>query len=99
MIEALEISKATLSLPNPDARAETETKGLRLTFSCVSENCKISLLMGSDFYWSLTHRIKRLDSSLVAIETSLGWGLFRESAMSGMIVLWFTVKRNRFRLS
>ncbi|GFQ73819.1 DUF1758 domain-containing protein [Trichonephila clavata] len=29
----------------------------------------------SDFYWSLTHRIKRLDSSLVAVETSLGWSL------------------------
>ncbi|GFW75342.1 integrase catalytic domain-containing protein [Trichonephila clavipes] len=26
----------------------------------------------SDFYWSLTHRIKRLDSSLVAVETRLG---------------------------
>ncbi|GFQ73516.1 integrase catalytic domain-containing protein [Trichonephila clavata] len=29
----------------------------------------------SDFYWSLTHRIKRLDSSLVVVETSLGWSL------------------------
>ncbi|GFW62835.1 integrase catalytic domain-containing protein [Trichonephila clavipes] len=29
----------------------------------------------SDFYWSLTHRIKRLDSSLVAVETRLGWSL------------------------
>ncbi|GFX64729.1 integrase catalytic domain-containing protein [Trichonephila clavipes] len=29
----------------------------------------------SDFYWSLTHRIKRLNSSLVAVETSLGWSL------------------------
>ncbi|GFY49076.1 DUF1758 domain-containing protein [Trichonephila inaurata madagascariensis] len=54
-----------------------ETKGFRLTFSCneFSENCKISLLIGSDLYWSLTHRIKRLDSSLVAVETSLGWSL------------------------
>ncbi|GFQ67373.1 integrase catalytic domain-containing protein [Trichonephila clavata] len=41
----------------------------------LSENCEISLLIGSDFYWSLTHRIKRLDSSLVAVETSLGWSL------------------------
>ncbi|GFX78406.1 integrase catalytic domain-containing protein [Trichonephila clavipes] len=32
-------------------------------------------VQGSDFYWSLTHRIKRLDSSLVAVETSLGWSL------------------------
>ncbi|GFV30545.1 integrase catalytic domain-containing protein [Trichonephila clavipes] len=31
--------------------------------------------MGSDFDWSLTHRIKRLDSSLVAVETRLGWSL------------------------
>ncbi|GFW66194.1 integrase catalytic domain-containing protein [Trichonephila clavipes] len=31
--------------------------------------------IGSDFYWSLTHRIKRLDSSLVAVETRLGWSL------------------------
>ncbi|GFY32781.1 DUF1758 domain-containing protein [Trichonephila clavipes] len=80
VIEALEIeeiSKATLSLPNPDAWAEMESKGFRLTFSCneSSENCEISLLIGSDFYWSLTHRIKRLDSSLVAVETSLGWSL------------------------
>ncbi|GFX05729.1 integrase catalytic domain-containing protein [Trichonephila clavipes] len=80
VIEALEIeeiSKATLSLPNPDAWAEMESKGFRLTFSCneSSENCKISLLIGSDFYWSLTHRIKRLDSSLVAVETRLGWSL------------------------
>ncbi|GFU29127.1 integrase catalytic domain-containing protein [Trichonephila clavipes] len=80
VIEALEIeeiSKATLSLPNPDAWAEMESKGFRLTFSCneSSENCEISLLIGSDFYWSLTHRIKRLDSSLVAVETSLGWFL------------------------
>ncbi|GFQ81632.1 DUF1758 domain-containing protein [Trichonephila clavata] len=54
-----------------------ETKGFRLTFNCseTSENCEISLLIGSDFYWSLTHRIKRLDSSLVAVETSLGWSL------------------------
>ncbi|GFQ98328.1 integrase catalytic domain-containing protein [Trichonephila clavata] len=54
-----------------------ETKGFRLTFNCSesSENCEISLLIGSDFYWSLTHRIKRLDSSLVAVETSLGWSL------------------------
>ncbi|GFR07877.1 uncharacterized protein TNCT_548691 [Trichonephila clavata] len=54
-----------------------EMKGFRLTFSCSesSENCEISLLIGSDFFWSLTHRIKRLDSSLVAIETSLGWSL------------------------
>ncbi|GFY16569.1 DUF1758 domain-containing protein [Trichonephila clavipes] len=29
----------------------------------------------SDFYWSLTYRIKRLDSSLVAVETRLGWSL------------------------
>ncbi|GFS67362.1 integrase catalytic domain-containing protein [Trichonephila clavipes] len=29
----------------------------------------------SDFYWSLTHRVKRLDSSLVAVETRLGWSL------------------------
>ncbi|GFX24666.1 DUF1758 domain-containing protein [Trichonephila clavipes] len=52
-------------------------KGVRLTFSWneSSENCEISLLIGSDFYWSLTHRIKRLDSSLVAVETSLGWSL------------------------
>ncbi|GFX84237.1 DUF1758 domain-containing protein [Trichonephila clavipes] len=80
VIEALEIeeiSKATLSLPNPDAWAERESKGFRLTFSCneSSENCEISLLIGSDFYWSLTHRIKRLDSSLVAVETRLGWSL------------------------
>ncbi|GFW71857.1 integrase catalytic domain-containing protein [Trichonephila clavipes] len=81
VIEALEIeviSKARLSLPNPDAWAEMESKGFRLTFSCneSSENCEISLLIGSDFYWSLTHRIKkRLDSSLVAVETSLGWSL------------------------
>ncbi|GFT24525.1 integrase catalytic domain-containing protein [Trichonephila clavipes] len=80
VIEALEteeISKATLCLPNPDAWAEMESKGFRLTFSCneSSENCEISLLIGSDFYWSLTHRIKRLDSSLVAVETSLGWSL------------------------
>ncbi|GFY42311.1 integrase catalytic domain-containing protein [Trichonephila inaurata madagascariensis] len=58
-----------------------ESKGLRLTFSCneSSENCEISLLIGSararDFYWSVTHRIERLDSSLVAVETSLGWSL------------------------
>ncbi|GFW20247.1 integrase catalytic domain-containing protein [Trichonephila clavipes] len=80
VIEALEIeeiSKATLSLPNPDAWAEMESKGFRLTFSCneSSKNCEISLLIGSDFYWSLTHRIKRLDSSLVAVETRLGWSL------------------------
>ncbi|GFS50888.1 DUF1758 domain-containing protein [Trichonephila clavipes] len=80
VIEALEIegiSKATLSLPNPDAWAEMESKGFRLRFSCneSSENCEISLLIGSDFYWSLTHRIKRLDSSLVAVKTSLGWSL------------------------
>ncbi|GFW47383.1 DUF1758 domain-containing protein [Trichonephila clavipes] len=80
VIEALEIeeiSKATLSLPNPDAWAEMESKGFRLTFSCneSSENCEISLLIGSDLYWSLTHRIKRLDSSLVAVETRLGWSL------------------------
>ncbi|GFX24894.1 DUF1758 domain-containing protein [Trichonephila clavipes] len=80
VIEALEIeeiSKATLSLPNPDAWAEMESKGFRLTFSCneSSENCEISLLIGSDFYWSLKHRIKRLDSSLVAVETRLGWSL------------------------
>ncbi|GFU16758.1 DUF1758 domain-containing protein [Trichonephila clavipes] len=80
VIEALEIeeiSKATLSLPNPDAWAEMKSKGFRLTFSCneSSENWEISLLIGSDFYWSLTHRIKRLDSSLVAVETRLGWSL------------------------
>ncbi|GFX57040.1 integrase catalytic domain-containing protein [Trichonephila clavipes] len=38
------------------------------------ENTHMSDLC-SDFYWSLTHRIKRLDSSLVAVETSLGWSL------------------------
>ncbi|GFQ76714.1 DUF1758 domain-containing protein, partial [Trichonephila clavata] len=80
VIEALEIeeiSKATLSLPSPDVWTEMETKGFRLTFnySESSENCEISLLIGSDFYWSLTHRIKRLDSSLVVVETSLGWSL------------------------
>ncbi|GFR12543.1 integrase catalytic domain-containing protein [Trichonephila clavata] len=80
VIEALEIeeiSKATLSLPSPDVWTEMETKGFRLTFnySESSENCEISLLIGSDFYWSLTHRIKRLDSSLVAVETTLGWSL------------------------
>ncbi|GFW38331.1 integrase catalytic domain-containing protein [Trichonephila clavipes] len=54
-----------------------ESKGFRLTFSCneSSENCEISLLIGSDFYWSLTHRIKILDSSLVAVKTRLGWSL------------------------
>ncbi|GFY59368.1 DUF1758 domain-containing protein [Trichonephila inaurata madagascariensis] len=46
LIEALEIeeiSKATLSLPNPDAWAEMESKGFKLTFSCneSSENCEI----------------------------------------------------------
>ncbi|GFR11883.1 DUF1758 domain-containing protein [Trichonephila clavata] len=91
VIEALEIeeiSKATLSLPSPDVWTEMETKGFRLTFNCSesSENCEISLLIGSDFYWSLTHRIKRLDSSLVAVETSLGWSL-QESVMSRVIVL------------
>ncbi|GFY06937.1 DUF1758 domain-containing protein [Trichonephila clavipes] len=76
-LESEEISKATLSLPNPDAWAEMESKGFRLTFSCneSSENCEISLIIGSDFDWSLTHRIKRLDSSLVAVETRLGWFL------------------------
>ncbi|GFX55026.1 DUF1758 domain-containing protein [Trichonephila clavipes] len=38
------------------------------------ENTHMSHLC-SDFYWSLTHRIKRLDSSLVAVETRLGWSL------------------------
>ncbi|GFU92233.1 integrase catalytic domain-containing protein [Trichonephila clavipes] len=38
------------------------------------ENTHMSDLC-SDFYWSLTHRIKRLDSSLVAVETRLGWSL------------------------
>ncbi|GFT12848.1 DUF1758 domain-containing protein [Trichonephila clavipes] len=38
------------------------------------ENTHVSDLC-SDFYWSLTHRIKRLDSSLVAVETRLGWSL------------------------
>ncbi|GBM67662.1 hypothetical protein AVEN_226030-1 [Araneus ventricosus] len=54
-----------------------ESRGFRLTFSCSesSESCEISLLIGSDFYWYLTNRIKRLDSSLVAVETSLGWSL------------------------
>ncbi|GFR06563.1 DUF1758 domain-containing protein [Trichonephila clavata] len=80
VIEALEIeeiSKATLSLPSPDVWTEMETKGFRLAFNCSesSENCEISLLIGSDFYWPLTHRIKRLDSSLVVVETSLGWSL------------------------
>ncbi|GFX27926.1 integrase catalytic domain-containing protein [Trichonephila clavipes] len=80
VIEALEIeeiSKATLSLPNPDAWAEMESKGFRLTFSCneSSENCEISFLIDSDIYWSLTHLIKRLDSSLVTVETRLGWSL------------------------
>ncbi|GFQ77068.1 integrase catalytic domain-containing protein [Trichonephila clavata] len=80
VIEALEIeeiSKATLSLPSPDVWTELETKGFRLTFNCSesSENCEISLLIGSDFYWFLTHWIKRLDSSLVVVETSLGWSL------------------------
>ncbi|GFQ71789.1 DUF1758 domain-containing protein [Trichonephila clavata] len=54
VIEALEIeeiSKATLSLPSPDVWTEMETKGFRLTFNCSesSENCEISLLIGSDF--------------------------------------------------
>ncbi|GFQ73095.1 DUF1758 domain-containing protein [Trichonephila clavata] len=76
VIEALEIeeiSNATFSQPSLVVWTEMETKGFRLTFSCgeSSENCEISLLIGSDFYWSLTHRIKRLDSSLVAEETSL----------------------------
>ncbi|GFY72029.1 DUF1758 domain-containing protein [Trichonephila inaurata madagascariensis] len=80
VVEALEIeeiSKATLSLPNSNVWAEMESKGFRLTFSCneSSENCEISLLIGSDLYWSLTQRIKRLDSSLVAVETSLRWSL------------------------
>ncbi|GFT26887.1 DUF1758 domain-containing protein [Trichonephila clavipes] len=107
VIEALEIeeiSKATLSLPNPDAWAEMESKGFRLTFSCneSSENCEISLLIGPDFYWSLTHRIKTLDSSLVAVETRLGWSLqgkCDERSDCTLGYMWFTVKRNRFRLS
>ncbi|GBM11893.1 hypothetical protein AVEN_209599-1 [Araneus ventricosus] len=76
-VEIEEISRATLSLPNQDAWREMESRGFRLTFSCSesSESCEISLLIGSDFYWSLINRIKRLDSSLVAIETSLGWSL------------------------
>ncbi|GBL94040.1 hypothetical protein AVEN_185016-1 [Araneus ventricosus] len=76
-VEIEEISRATLSLPNQDAWREMESWGFRLTFSCSesSESCEISLLIGSDFYWSLTNRIKRLDSSLVAVETSLGWSL------------------------
>ncbi|GFQ70872.1 DUF1758 domain-containing protein [Trichonephila clavata] len=66
-----------LACLSPDVWTETETKGFRLTFNCSesSENCEISLLIGSDFYWSLTHQIKRLDSSLVVVETSLGWSL------------------------
>ncbi|GBN76037.1 hypothetical protein AVEN_244036-1 [Araneus ventricosus] len=54
-----------------------ESRGFRMTFSCSesSENCEISWLIGSNFYWSLTSRIKRLDSSLVAVETSMGWSL------------------------
>ncbi|CAL1261366.1 unnamed protein product [Larinioides sclopetarius] len=80
VIEAVqieEISKATLSLPNPDVWKEMESIGFKLTFSYneSSENCEISYLIGSDFYWSLKNRIKRLDSSLVAIETRLGWSL------------------------
>ncbi|GBM16759.1 hypothetical protein AVEN_9356-1 [Araneus ventricosus] len=76
-VEIEEISRATLSLPNQDAWREMESRGFRLTFSCSesSESCEISLLIGSDFYWSLTNQIKRLDSSLVAVETSLGWSL------------------------
>ncbi|GBM67066.1 hypothetical protein AVEN_74810-1 [Araneus ventricosus] len=76
-VEIEEISRATLSLPNHDAWREMESRGFRLTFSCSesSESCEISLLIGSDFFWSLTNRIKRLDSSLVAVETSLGWSL------------------------
>ncbi|GFU88217.1 integrase catalytic domain-containing protein [Trichonephila clavipes] len=107
VIEALEIeeiSKARLSLPNPDAWAERESKGFRLTFSCneSSENCEISLLIGSDLYWSLTRRIKRLDSSLVAVETRLGWSLqgkCDERSDCTLGYIWFTVKRNRFQLS
>ncbi|XP_015904280.2 uncharacterized protein [Parasteatoda tepidariorum] len=51
--------------------------GIRLTFSNdeLFENCEISLLIGQGFYWSLTKQIKRLDFSLVAIDTSLGWSL------------------------
>ncbi|GBN32298.1 hypothetical protein AVEN_271209-1, partial [Araneus ventricosus] len=76
-VEIGEISRATLILPNQDTWIEMESRGFRLTFSCSesSESCEISLLIGSDFYWSLANRIKRLDSSLVAVETSLGWSL------------------------
>ncbi|GFU45649.1 integrase catalytic domain-containing protein [Nephila pilipes] len=40
-----------------------------------SENCDVSFLIGSHFYWSLTIQIKRLDAPLVAVEASLEWSL------------------------
>ncbi|GFW81626.1 integrase catalytic domain-containing protein [Trichonephila clavipes] len=65
VIEALEIeeiSKATLSLPNPDAWAEMESKGFRLTFSCNESSENFETRLG----WSLQGKCdERSDCTLV----------------------------------
>ncbi|GBN94484.1 hypothetical protein AVEN_48733-1 [Araneus ventricosus] len=73
----------------PSERSEMESRGFRLTFSCSesSENYEISLLIGSDFYWSLTNRIKKDSIHHWLLSRPLWDVLFRASAMSGVIVL------------
>ncbi|GBN88371.1 hypothetical protein AVEN_242099-1 [Araneus ventricosus] len=80
VIEALEIeeiSRASIRVPDWDVCVEMEKRGLALTFDVedLSRNCQISLLVGADYYWDLVKGFQRLNSSLVAVETVLGWSL------------------------
>ncbi|GFX76351.1 DUF1758 domain-containing protein [Trichonephila clavipes] len=74
-LEIEEISKATLSLPNPDAWAEMETKEFRLTFRCneSSENCEISLLslQGKCDEWSCCTSVHLVHSEEGSISAEL----------------------------
>ncbi|GBM41005.1 hypothetical protein AVEN_250321-1 [Araneus ventricosus] len=75
--EALEtpnISSALIKIPDRDMKSYCQRNNIRLADKSDSEDLKLPVLIGSDYYWTVvTGRIQRLTGALIACKSIFGW--------------------------
>ena len=75
-LEAPEISEALIKVPADEVKRFFSENKLQMADTTYGKSrfFRLSLLIGSDFYWKVvTGKICRLSESLVASETVFGW--------------------------
>ncbi|GBM36579.1 hypothetical protein AVEN_250779-1 [Araneus ventricosus] len=77
VIEALEtpnISSALIKIPDKDLKSYCHRNNIQLADKSNNDDLKLSILIGSDYYWKVvTGKIRRLSGTLVACQSIFGW--------------------------